>query len=245
MFGVLFLQAVRAPFQGAFWRQKLLLGGLTVLAPTVALAVSFGLPVPMVLVPVVVVLGLAPMIVGWGYVYWVFVDALNGAERLVLPEWRFWKDYALAGIWLFLIVAGYLILAAVGLTGLLSALGLMPSVDHPERLSGFLMVVMAASVLMYGFFPIAFARFAAEGRVWAAFDPAALWGDIRRVVRAEYVQACFAFYGLSLMGNLLLGGLPVVGLFLVALFLFFLLVVFSRVFGQLIGFRRKEVPPQT
>ena len=84
---------------------------------------------------------------------------------------------------------------------------------------------------MNQFFPIAFARFAAEHRVWAAFDPGAIWADIRTTVTGDYVRACFGFYGLSLMGNLALGWVPYIGLPLTAVYLFYLMVVFARVFG--------------
>ena len=60
-------------------------------------------------------------------------------------------------------------------------------------------------------------------------------------VNGDYVRACFGFYGLSLMGNLVLGWIPYLGLPLTAVYLFYVMVVFTRVFGRMIGGRGREV----
>ena len=118
---------------------------------------------------------------------------------------------------------------------MISAVGLTPSAEDPQQMSRLLMLMMATSLFLYSFLPIAFARYAAEGRIWAAFAPTALWDDLRQVVSGRYVQACLSFYGLSLMGNLVLGAIPGVGLPLVGVFLFYLTLVYASVFGRMIG----------
>lgn len=235
MFGVGFVEAMRAPFQDSDWLRKFVLGGLLSLVPNLAMALLIDDQVPWVLVPVLFIFGLVLSWVVWGYLYRIFVDALNGQAWHTLPEWGNWKAYSSAGLRVFLIVLGYILLTGVGLTGLLSILGMFPSGKNPEQLSAVVLLVMLAVMLLYGFLPIAFARFAAEGRVWAAFDPWALWADIRALVKGDYVQTCLAFYGLWLMGNLVLGWLPYVGLPLVSTYSFYVMVVFARLFGRMIG----------
>lgn len=224
MFGPLLIEALRAPLRDPQWVRKVAVGGL----------LNAGL-MAMFVYPVFLVVGMAVVLLLMGYFYRVFVDGLNGATGQLLPDWGGWRSYLFAGLSLFLIAVGYILIAAVGLTALMSGTGLTPSAEDPQKMSRLLMLMMVTSLFLYSFLPIAFARYAAEGRAWAAFDPSALWSDIRRVVRGNYIQACLSFYGLSLMGNLLLGGLPVVGLPLVGVFLFYLMVVFANVFGRMIG----------
>ncbi len=233
MFGVVFIEALRAPFQDSDWLRKFVLGGLLSLVPNLAVSLLITEQVLWVLAPVLFSLVLS--LVVWGYLYRIFVDALNGQAWHTLPEWGNWKAYFVAGFQVFLIVLGYVLLMGVGLTGLLSILGMFPSGKNPEQLSAVVLLVMLTIVLLYGFLPIAFARFAAEGRIWAAFDPWALWADIRALVKGDYVQTCLAFYGLWLMGNLVLGWLPYVGLPLVSTYSFYVMVVFARLFGKMIG----------
>ena len=87
-----------------------------------------------------------------------------------------------------------------------------------------------------------FTRFAEEGRVWACFEPDAVWRDLRRVVRFDYVQLCFLFYGLWTMTMIVFGGLPIIGIPLVSVTQFFVTLVFSHVFGALIGIRKRDTP---
>ena len=241
MFGPIFIEAIRAPLKDPEWVRKCLVGGLLLLMPMLLLLVSvlLGLgPVPFL---ALLVLGLAPFFVLLGYLYWIFIDALNGVEPTGLPDWREWRPCFFAGFYLFLIAVGYVVIVAVGVMALLSVLGLIPMGEDPGKLSALMVLLMLGSVLLYGFFPIAFARFAAEHRVWAAFDPGAIWADIRGTVTGDYVRACFGFYGLSLMGNLVLGWIPYLGLPLTAVYLFYVMVVFTRVFGRMIGGRGREV----
>ena len=111
VFGLILIEAMRAPFRDPDWLRKLLLGAL---------------------------LGLVPVLnfVAWGYVYRVFIDALNGAERTILPEWRDWRAYLGAGFWLFIISIVYVVLGVVGLAGVASVLGLLPAGEDPARTSG-------------------------------------------------------------------------------------------------------------
>lgn len=247
MFGMYLMLALRSPLQDPRCLQKCLVGGALVLVPTVLLPslLSESLPIPAIFVGVLI--GLALVFAVWGYVYRIFVDSLNEVEGPVLPAWQLWKVYILAGIWLFLIVLGYLIIAAFGMFGLISILGVMPTGDDPQQLSGILFLMMLVSMLLYSFLPIAFARFAAERKVWASFEPWTIWKDIRRIVRGEYIQACFGFYGLLLVGNVILGQLPFVGLPLVSLYVFYLTIVFAQVFGRMIGNANRDprIPQQT
>jgi len=251
MLGPVFIEALRAPRKDPQWVIKCVFGGLLSLGP-VMLSLT---PALWVFMPeawptaqkLVVVVGVAVggLVLAWvvlGYLYGIFIDALNGVEHALLPPWQAWRRYLFAGVFLFLIVLGYLLLAAVGLTAVMSALGLVPVGEDPAKASALFLFLMAAIFLLYGFFPIVFARFAAEGRLWAAFDPFALWADIRRTVGREYLHACIAFVGLWLLGNVVLGGIPYVGLPLASIYLFYMMVVFARIFGKLI--RGKETKPQ-
>ena len=247
MFGAVFVEAVRAPFRDPDWLRKSSLGGVLSLVPALVLGLLISVQMHLVLKVVMVVFGLVPMFVAWGYLYRVFVDSLNGLEWRMLPEWGDWKGYGGAGFWLFLIVLGYVLIAAVGLMGVISVLGLLPVDGHPERLSALLLLVMVTSAVLYGFFPLVFARFAAEGRIWTSFDPGTLFADIRTVVEGNYIRGCLSFYGLSLMGNLVMGGLPYIGLPLVSIYLFYVMVVFARIFGKIIGEARQKAqfqPPE-
>ncbi len=224
MFGPLLVEALRAPFQDPYWVRKVAIGGL--------LNASL---IVMLVFPILLVVGVVFLLLLMGYTYRVFVDGLNGLVGGALPDWQDWRAYLFAGLSLFLISAGYVLAAAVGLTAVMSGFGVSPASQDPEQLSRMLTMMMATSLLLYSFLPIAYARYAAEGRVWAAFDPGALWHDTRRVVGGAYIQACLSFYGLSLMGNLLLGAIPTIGLPLVGFYLFYLMLVFSSVFGRMIG----------
>lgn len=228
MFWPVLAEAFRAPFRDPHWRARLGVGGL----------LNAGLMVSL-LSPVTPIVGLGVLVLLMGYFYRAFVDGLNGLPGDRLPDWRHWRAYLFAGLSLLLISAGYILAAAVGLTAVMSGLGVTPSAESPEQLSQLLMLMMVTSLLLYSFLPIAFARYAAESRVWAAFDPAALWHDVRRVVTGTYVQACLGFYGLSLAGNLLLGAVPGLGLALVGVYLFLLMLVFASIFGRLIGAAEK------
>ena len=104
------------------------------------------------------------------------------------------------------------------------------------------MVGLGSVALFNTISPIVFTRFAEEGRIWACFEPDAIWRDARRVVRLDYVQLCFLFYGLWTMSLIVFGGLPLVGIPLVSVSQFFLTLVFSHVFGTLIGLRRQQDP---
>jgi hypothetical protein len=218
VFGLVLIEAMRAPFRDPEWLRKLLLGAL---------------------------LGLIPVLnfVAWGYVYRVFIDALNGAERTTLPVWRDWRAYLGAGFRLFIIAVVYLVLGMVGLAGAASVLGLVPAGEDPGRTSALLLLVMGLIAALYGFLPIAFTRFAAEGRIWAAFDPEALWAEARRVVKGDYVQGCFALFGFWLAGNLILGIFPTyVFLLVLWVYAFYVALVFARVFGTIIGIKGHNAP---
>jgi hypothetical protein len=133
-----------------------------------------------------------------------------------------------------LIVLGYFFATVVGLSALISILGITPDTQSTEDLGVLSFVLLLTLVFFYGFFPIVFMRFAAEGRVWAAFEPGPVWRDIKRIVRGEYVQTCFGLFGLSLLGNLVLGLIPYAGVVLASNFWFLMMVVFARIFGLMI-----------
>ena len=149
-------------------------------------------------------------VIAWGYVYRIFVDALNGAESLVLPSWRDWWTYWLAGFYLLPIAMGYSVIVIAWLSMMISILGLKMAV-----------IPLLLTLIFYnGFLPIAFARFAAKGRVWMAFEPGPIWQDIRRIVRGDYVQTCFGLFGFSILGNMILSYLPWGGLALASTYKF-------------------------
>ena len=187
----------------------------------------------------IVTIGL--LCIAWGYLYRIFVDALNGTESLNLPSWSNWWAYGVAGFWLFLIVLGYSVIGVAGFVMLVSVLGLIPG--SVEEAGAPALLLLFTVIFFYGFFPVVFTRFAAEGRVWMAFEPGPVWRDLRQVVRLDYVQACFGLFGISLLGSLILGQLSLVGVVLASVFNFLLLVVFTRVLGLLIRRALKPGPP--
>jgi len=243
MFSVVLAESVNAPRRDPGWVGKSIVGGVLSAAPMLlsqAHLLWAWLPEDWSgghRLAVLGVLGVAGILFGWvvlGYLYRIFVDALNGAEPALLPHWQDWRHFLYAGVCLSLIMLGYLIVAAVGLTGIISASGLVPVGEDPARASALMLLLVTTVFVLYSFYPIAFARFAAEGRVWAAFDPFALWGDVRRALARGYLQACVAFIGLWLLGSIVLGLLPYVGVVLVSIYLFYMMVVFARVFGSYI-----------
>ncbi len=235
MFLSVFIESLRAPFKDPEWLPKVLVGGLLDLG--LVLLAHWGLssgsltPVFFALVPV----GLFLKLVAWGYLYRIFIDGLNGTKWTELPSWRDWKPFSIAGFWLFIIVLGFAFLAVVGLLALLAPFGGTPTSKEPEGVAMLVPGLLATFAVLSGFFPIAFARLAAEGKVWAAFDPGALLKDIREVVRADYIQSCFTFFFFWLAGNLVLSTLPYIGLPLVSIYLFYVIAVFAQVFGRVIG----------
>ena len=245
MFGLLFVATLKMLFRDPEWTRKIPVGGLMIFAPTLALTVLLSVEMPGLLIPAVIAGGILPMLAGWGYVFHIFVDALNGVEAPRLPVWKNWQSFVLGGFWLFLIVLGFILVAAVAMTLLVTVLGMTPSDEGGGQMGGALFLMMIASVLLYACFPIAFARFAATGRILAAFHPGLFWMDIKRLVRGIYIQACVGFYVMSLLVNLVLGAIPYVGLVLVSVALFLLMLVFALVFGKLIGAQEQpHLPPQ-
>lgn len=191
--------------------------------------------------PVAVVFFVFPTLVWWGYVYRVFVDALNGLEFRRMPEWGAWKQYAGVGVRLGVIYLGYLFLVGLGALAVMAVLGLVPPGEDPTRLSAITLLLIGTAMMLYGLLPVVFARFAAEGKIWASFDPGAILSDIRRVIRGgRYTQACLAFYlsyGLLFLLNVILAAVPPVAMFVLSVGSFYLMVVFAWVFGWLIGVR--------
>jgi hypothetical protein len=245
MFGFLFIVSFKMLFRDPEWTRKIPVGGLMIFAPTFALTILLSVEMPTLLIPVVVAGGILPMLAGWGYVFHMFVDALNGVECPMLPEWKSWQSYILGGFWLLLIVLGYILVAAILMTLLITLFGITASSGEGGQMGGVLFLMMVASVLLYACFPIAFARFAATDRILMAFHPGLFWMDVKRLIRGIYIQACVAFYVLSLMVNLVLGAFPYIGLVLVSIALFLLMLIFALVFGKLIGVREQTLfPPQ-
>ncbi len=231
----MFETSFKAPFKDPEWLRKVLLGGLLDFGLMLCVLLGLSVNVPTFAYVVLIPIGLFPKLAAWGYLYRIFIDGLNAAESSELPHWRDWKQFSIAGLWLFLIVLGYAFLAVVGLIAFLKPFGVAPTTEDPENFAILVSSLLATFAVLSAFFPIAFARFAAEGKVWAAFDPGSLLKDIREVVRADYLQACFAFFFLWLVGNVLLSGLPYIGLPLVSIYLFYIIAVFARIFGRVIG----------
>lgn len=249
MFGPFLAFALRAPMQDERWRQKVLVGGLLSLLPNLALLLAVFMAlgkVSKMLAPVAVVFFVFPTVVSWGYVYRVFVDALNGLEFRRLPEWSDWRSYAGVGIRLGVIYLGYLFLVGLGALAVMAVFGLFPPGADPTRLSAVTLLAIGAAMMLYGLLPIVFARFAAERKIWASFDPGAILSDVGRAFRGgRYTQACLGFYlcfGLLLLLNLILGAVPPVAMFVGSIGSFYLMVVFAWVFGWLIGVRGTDSP---
>jgi len=238
MFGLILLTAIRTLFQTSGWWRKIIPGGilnlLSALVAGLVLTGQIGLEIGVVLLIATFLL----LLIAWGYLYRIFVDALNGAETLVLPSWADWWGYGLAGFWLLVITIGYTVIAGSGIIMLVSVFGLIPST--PDQAGPLSLLVMLTFIFFYGFLPIVFMRFAASGRVWAAFEPGQVLDDLRRVVRGDYIQACFGLFGISLLGNLVLGSLPQIGLALASGYWFLVMALFARVLGLLI--RRALTP---
>ena len=214
-FAAILVAAVRSTFQDPNWLKKILIGGL--LSP----------------LPVVNFLT-------WGYAYRIFVNGLNGAPELLLPEWRDWRVFFRVGFWIFLITLVYVVLIAFGVIAIISLTQGGVSGD----LQTWTLIALGSVAVFNTVSPVVFTRFAEEGRAWACFEPDAVLRDLRKVVRLDYVQLCFLFYGIWFMALIVLGGLPVIGIPLVSIIQFFLTLVFSHVFGTLIG-NRKHAPPST
>lgn len=210
-YAAILVAAVRAPFRDPDWIKKILIGGL--LSP----------------LPVVNFLT-------WGYAYRIFVDGLNGAPELLLPAWQDWRSFFRVGFWIFLITLGYVVLAAFGIIAVISLTRGGISGD----LQTLTLVGLGSVAVFNTISPVVFTRFAEEGRVWACFEPDAIWRDLRRVVRLDYIQLCFLFYGLWTMTLIVFGGLPIIGIPLVSVTQFFFTLVFSHVFGALIGARKQD-----
>jgi hypothetical protein len=243
MLGVFLIQHFKLILNTPGWWRKILPGGIMNLLPTLALNAVLTGAVDPVMGGVLTLAGLAVFLIAWGYLYRVFIDGLNGTEELVVYDWLGWRDYAIAGFWLFLIALGYCVLAAFFLGAIISMFGLTPSMDNPESAGPLSFLLILAMVFFYGFFPVAFTRYAAEGRLWAAFEPGPLWRDLKRVVSGAYIQTCFGLFGVSMMGNIVLGLLPHIGIALASFFWFLIMIVFARIFGLMI--RRALTPPQS
>ena len=206
------VEAARAPFQDPDWHKKILLGGI----------VS---PLPIL------------NFLTWGYAYRVFINGLNGAEGLALPTWADWRTYFRVGFWIFLITLGYVVLAAFGIIAAIS----LTKGGVTGDLQTMTLVGLGSVAVFNTISPVVFARFAEYGRIWACFEPDAIFRDMRRVVRLDYIQLCFLFYGLWTMTLIVFGGLPIVGIPVVSVVQFILTLIFSHVFGRLVGGRRSEV----
>ncbi len=174
----------------------------------------------------------------WGYTYRVFVDGLNGAPSLVLPSWTDWRPFFRVGFWIFLITLGYVILGAFGLVAFISLTQGGVSGD-PQTMT---MVGLGSIALFNTVSPVVFTRFAQYGRVWGCFEPDAIFRDLSRVIRLDYIQLVFLFYGLWTMSLIVFLGLPIVGIPLVSVSQFVLILLFSHVFGRMIGKRQQDPP---
>ncbi len=241
MFGIILFNTLRTLFQTPGWWQKIIPGGVLNLLPTLVLVLILTGQIGLEMAGVLLVVTFGLLFIAWGYLYRIFVDALNGTESLNLPSWSNWWAYGVAGFWLFLIVLGYSVIGIAGFAMVVSVLGLMPSSVEEAGTSALLLLFTI--IFFYVFFPIVFTRFAAEGRVWMAFEPGPVWRDLRQIVRIDYIQACLGLFGISLLGSLILEHLSWVGLILASMFNFFLLVVFTRVLGLLIRRTLKPGPP--
>ena len=241
MFGIILFNTIRTLFQTPRWWQRIIPGGVLNLPPALVLVLVLTGQIGPGMGGVLLIVTIGLLCIAWGYLYRIFVDALNGTESLHLPPWNNWWAYGVAGFWLFLIVLGYSVIGVAGFTMVVSVLGLIPSsVEEAGALSLLLLLLI---IFFYGFFPIVFTRFASEGRVWMAFEPGPVWRDLRQIVRVDYIQACFGLFGISLLGSLILGQLSLVGVVLTAMFNFFLMVIFTRVLGLLIRRALKPGPP--
>ncbi len=209
-YAAVLVAAARSPFRDPEGYKKILIGGL--LSP---------FPVANFL--------------SWGFAYRVFIDGLNGATELQLPAWTSWRDYFRVGFRIFLITLGYLVLVAFGIIAVIS----LTKGGVNGDLQTMMMVGLGSVAIFNSISPVVFTRFAEEGRVWACFEPDAILRDLRKVVRLDYIQLCFLFYGLWTMTLIVFGGLPVIGIPLVSVTQFFLTLLFSHVFGRLIGARRQ------
>lgn len=210
---VTLVTAVKGLFSDPEWLKKVLIGGL----------IS---PFPIA------------NFLSWGYAYRVFVDGLNGAPDLVLPSWKDWRAFFRVGFWIFTITLGYVVLAAFGLIAAIS----LSSGGVTGDIQTMTLIGLGSVAAFNTISPIVFTRFAEYGRVWACFEPDALFRDARRVIRLDYVQLVFLFYGLWTMSLVIFGGLPIVGIPLVSVSQFILTTTFSHVFGRLIGHRKQDPP---
>ena len=212
-YAAVLIEAARAPFQDPQILKKLLIGSLVSPFPVANFLT-------------------------WGYAYRVFINGLNGAPVLTLPDWAEWRTYFRVGFWIFLITFGYVILTVFGLVAVISLTQGGVSSDVATMAT----VGLGSIALFNTISPVVFMRFAEEGRVWASFEPDAIFRDLRRVVRLDYIQLIFLFFGLYTMTLIVFGGLPVAGILLVLVTHFYLTLVFSHVFGRMIG-QRKNGPP--
>lgn len=212
-YAAVLIEAARAPFQDPQILKKLLIGSLVSPFPVANFLT-------------------------WGYAYRVFINGLNGAPVLTLPDWAEWRAYFRVGFWIFLITFGYVILTVFGLVAVISLTQGGVSSDVATMAT----VGLGSIALFNTISPVVFMRFAEEGRVWASFEPDAIFRDLRRVVRLDYVQLILLFFGLYTMTLIVFGGLPIAGILLVLVTHFYLTLVFSHVFGRMIG-QRKKGPP--
>ena len=104
MFGIILFHTLRTVFQTPNWWGKIVPGGALNLLPMLVLGLILAEQIGPEIGGVLLIVTFGLLLIAWGYLYRIFVDALNGTESLNLPSWSNWWAYGVAGFWLFLIV---------------------------------------------------------------------------------------------------------------------------------------------
>lgn len=222
-------QAARAfvfPLEDRGWLLKIAIGGAVGLALE-ALFVGFSYLFTRELAFEVSPLAQAANFPSLGFVLLVFQGALAAPQADAMPEWRRWPGLCLRGLALFVLGLGY---GIVPLLLIILGFGLLVSGGVPLVLGLVMMLLGMLTGIMLGFFfPMAVARYLVERRVEAAFNPAAVWSRISRVL-AEYVAAYLLSIG-SLIVAGMVGTIPYLGILAWPFLTFYLLVACARLFG--------------
>lgn len=219
-------RALAFPLEDRQWLLKIVIGGGVGLALE-ALFVAAGFLLSHELALEVSPLAQAGNFPALGFVLQVFQGALTTPQTDAMPEWRRWPGLFLQGLLLFVLALGYGILP---LLFIISGFSLLVS-GGVELALGLVMILLGMlAALTLGFFlPMGVARYLEERRVEAAFNPAAVWSRIRKVL-VEYAAAYLLSIA-SLVGVGLIGTIPFLGVLVWPFLTFYLMVAGARLFG--------------
>lgn len=93
MFGIILFNTLRSLFNTPRWWQKIIPGGALNLLLALVLVLILTGQIRLWMGGVLLIVTFGLLFITWGYLYRIFVDALNGTESLNLPSWSNWWAY--------------------------------------------------------------------------------------------------------------------------------------------------------